>query len=125
MPGGIWTSTLPTVAPESDCRNTAFEPHEKTRKHRDIPVKTGENRALKNFNIERTMLRLGNQVRLTPKEIERLTKITGFEPVNVRTLRDLDAFVAACKRHYWGVSRDTRFLHWLIDKERSRCIGDR
>ena len=71
------------------------------------------------------MLRLGKQVRLTRKEIERLTKITGFEPVNVKTLEDLDAFIAQCKRQYWGVSRDTQFLHWLIDKERSRCVGDR
>lgn len=83
-----------------------------------------ENRALGRSDHERTMLRLDNQVRLTRKEIERLTKITGFEPVRVRTLDDLDAFVAQCKRYYWGVSQDTRFLHWLIDQERSRCVGD-
>lgn len=71
------------------------------------------------------MLRLGNQIRLTRKEVERLTKITGFQPLDVKTLDDLDAFVESCKRHYWGASEDTRFLHWLIDKERSRCIGGR
>ena len=69
------------------------------------------------------MLRLGNHIRLTRKEVERLTKITGFEPVNVKTLEDLDGFVAECKRYYWGQSQDTRFLHWLIDKERSRCAS--
>ncbi len=69
------------------------------------------------------MLRLGNKIRLTPREIERFTKITGFIPVDVKTIDDLDAYVAKCKRYYWGVSEDTRFLHWLIDKERSRCLG--
>jgi hypothetical protein len=67
------------------------------------------------------MLRLGYQIRLTRKEVERLTKITGFEPMNVKTLEELDAFITECKRYYWGHSQDTRFLHWLIDKERS-CI---
>ena len=69
------------------------------------------------------MLRLGNHIRLTSKEVERLTEITGFKPVNVRTLEDLDVFIAQCKGYYWGVSEDTRFLHWLIDKERLRCTG--
>ena len=71
------------------------------------------------------MLRLGNHIRLTRKEIERLTKITGFEPVNVKSLEGLDAFIERCKRHYWGRSKETQFLHWLIDKERSRCVGGR
>lgn len=69
------------------------------------------------------MLRLGNKIRLTPREIERFTEITGFRPTDVKTIDDLDAYVEQCKRHYWGVSEDTRFLHWLIDKERSRCLG--
>ena len=71
------------------------------------------------------MIRLGNHIRLTGKEIERFTKITGFEPVNVKTLDDLDAYIGQCKRHYWGVSKDTKFLHWLMDQERLRCSGDR
>lgn len=49
--------------------------------------------------------------------------ITGFEPINVKTVDDLDAYVEQCKRHYWGCAKDTQFLHWLIDKERLRCIG--
>ena len=69
------------------------------------------------------MLRLANQIRLTRREVERLTKITGFEPVNVKTLEDLDVFITRCKRHYWGVSKETQFLHWLIDKERLRYVG--
>ena len=71
------------------------------------------------------MIRLGNHIRLTRKEVERFTKITGFEPVNVKTLDDLDAYIAQCKGHYWGVSKDTQFLHWLMDRERLRCSGAR
>ena len=33
----------------------------------------------------------------------------------------LDAYIAQCKAHYWGVSRDTQFLHWLIDREYQQC----
>jgi hypothetical protein len=69
------------------------------------------------------MIRFGKHIRLTRKEVERFTKITGFEPVNVKTLDDLDTYVARCKQYYWGCSKDTQFLHWLIDKERRRCAG--
>lgn len=70
------------------------------------------------------MIRLGRQIRLTGREVERFTKITGFEPVNVKSLYDLDAYIAQCKRFYWGKSQETRFLHWLIDWERARCTGE-
>jgi hypothetical protein len=70
------------------------------------------------------MIRLGGQIRLTRREVERLTEITGFEPFNVKTLRDLDDYIARCKRFYWGRSKATRFLHWLIDRERARCTGE-
>jgi hypothetical protein len=69
------------------------------------------------------MIRLGNQIRLTRKEIERFTKITDFVPQHVKTLNDLDAYITQCKRFYWGSSRETRFLHWLIDREVQRCNG--
>lgn len=69
------------------------------------------------------MIRLGNQIRLTRTDIERFTKITGFEPARVTTLDDLDAYIARCKQYYWGVSYETRFLHWLMDRERSHCMG--
>ncbi|MHB1332308.1 MAG: hypothetical protein ACYCY1_06895 [Sulfuriferula sp.] len=71
------------------------------------------------------MIRLGNHIRLTRKEVERFTKITGFEPVNVKTLGGLDAYIGQCKQHYWGMSKDTQFLHWLMDRERSLCCGGR
>jgi hypothetical protein len=69
------------------------------------------------------MIRLGNTIRLTRREVERFTKITGMPPVDVKTLDDLDEYIVRCKAHFWGVSEDTRFLHFLLDEERSRCLG--
>ena len=68
------------------------------------------------------MIRLGNRIRLTRKEVERFTMITGFEPVDVKTLDDLASYVKKCKKHYWGTSQDTQFLHYLIDREASSCL---
>lgn len=31
--------------------------------------------------------------------------------------------VQACKTHDWGRSKETRFMHWLIDEEFRRCVG--
>jgi hypothetical protein len=67
------------------------------------------------------MIRFGQHIRLTRREIERFKKITDLEPVGVRSLSDLAAYIAQCKAHYWGVSRETKFLHWLIDREYQRC----
>ncbi len=67
------------------------------------------------------MIRFGQHIRLTRREIERFKKITDLEPVGVRSLSDLAAYIARCKAHYWGVSKETRFLHWLIDREYQRC----
>lgn len=66
------------------------------------------------------MIRLGTHIRLTRPETERLRRLTDIEPEDIRTQADLDAYVARCKAHYWGHSRDTKFLHWLIDQERAR-----
>jgi hypothetical protein len=68
-----------------------------------------------------TMIRFGPHIRLTRRETERFKLITDLEPVGIRTLADLDAYIAQCKAHYWGVSRDTQFLHWLIDREYQQC----
>lgn len=67
------------------------------------------------------MIRFGHQIRLTRREVERFAKITAIEPVGIRTLADLQAYIARCKAHYWGSSRETQFLHWLIDREYGRC----
>lgn len=67
------------------------------------------------------MIRLGAQIRLTRREVERFRKITDIEPVDIRSLDDLESYIARCKVHYWGVSEETRFLHWLIDREYAQC----
>ena len=63
------------------------------------------------------MLRGTKTLRLTRRESDRWVKITGFEPAAVRSEVDLRQFVEHCKRHFWGTSEDTRFLHFLIDEE--------
>lgn len=68
------------------------------------------------------MLCLGSHIRLTRAEFERLHRITGIAPAGGRTRADLDAYAWRCKAHYWGVSKDTQFLHWLIDQEIERCL---
>ena len=67
------------------------------------------------------MLCVGQQIRLTRNEIARLTHLTDIEPEGIRCLGDLDAYVARCKAFYWGHSEETRFLHWLIDREIDLC----
>jgi len=62
-------------------------------------------------------------VRLTRPEMDRWTRITGFAPVDVRTTADLVQYVSRCKRHFWGTSEDTRFLHFLIDEELDRNLA--
>ena len=67
------------------------------------------------------MIRLGLQIRLTHREVERFRKITDIEPVGIRSLDDLETYIARCKARYWGEPKDTQFLHWLIDCEYARC----
>ena len=68
------------------------------------------------------MLRAGTTIRLTSREVERFARLTGFEPIHVRSLDDLDAYVEQCKRYYRGISRDARVLRWRIDRLRWRCL---
>lgn len=86
-------------------------------------MKQRENRRYESMLTGTTMIRLGSHIRLSRTEIARFTKITGFAPVDVKTLDDLDAYIRKCKRHYWGTSKETQFLHWLMDRERARCYG--
>lgn len=69
------------------------------------------------------MLRLGHAIRLTRTECARLQHLTDFAPDGVRTRADLRRYVARCKAYYWGTSEDTRFLHWLIDREVAGCLA--
>ena len=68
------------------------------------------------------MIHLGNQLRLTGREVERFTRITGIEPVGVKSLDDLDDYIGRCKDYYQGACHEARFLRWLLDEERSRCL---
>ena len=54
--------------------------------------------------------------------VERFTRITGIEPVGVKSLDDLDDYIGQCKDYYQGTSEAARFLRWLLDEERSRCL---
>jgi hypothetical protein len=83
-------------------------------------VPLGASMAARPLSACPAMIRLGTHIRLTRPEAVRLFRLTDIEPVNIRTAADLDAYVARCKAHYWGRSRDTQFLHWLIDQERAR-----
>ena len=70
------------------------------------------------------MIRFGKSIRLTRREVERFTQITGFEPVGVKTLDDLDAYIRQCKNHYFkDGSKEAEILHWLVDEQLSRCVG--
>ena len=69
------------------------------------------------------MLRGIKTLRLTRRESARWVKITGLDPATVRSEADLRQFVQRCKRHFWGTSEDTRFLHFLIDEELRRNLA--
>ena len=40
----------------------------------------------------------------------------------VKSLDDLDDYIGRCKDYYQGASQEARFLRWLLDEERSRCL---
>ena len=69
------------------------------------------------------MLRGTKTLRLTRRESDRWAKITGFEPATVRSEAELREFVERCKRHFWGTSEGTRFLHFLIEEELWRNLA--
>ena len=48
------------------------------------------------------MIRLGSQIRLTRREVERFRKITDIEPVDIRTLDDLDAYMEKNNKPFWA-----------------------
>lgn len=69
------------------------------------------------------MFRGDGKLHLSARDRRRWTRITGFEPVGINCVKDLAAYVQVCKAHYWGISKETRFIHWLIDEEFRRCVG--
>lgn len=69
------------------------------------------------------MFRGDGKLHLSTRDLRRWVRITGFEPIGIRCVADLAAYVQVCKAYYWGTSKETRFIHWLIDEEFRRCIG--
>jgi hypothetical protein len=69
------------------------------------------------------MLRLNQSIRLTARDVDRWIKLTGFVPRDIRCLAQLDAYIVQCKAYYWGTSRETLYLHWLMDRERALQLG--
>jgi len=71
--------------------------------------------------LGKNMLQLGVHIRLTSRDVERLRYVTGFEPVGIRSLTDLDAYIEQCKQHLQGRADETRLLHRLIDETVASC----
>lgn len=76
---------------------------------------------LKGASIGKNMLQLGVHIRLTSRDVERLRYVTGFEPVGITRLADLDAYIEQCKQHLRGRADETRLLHKLIDETVASC----
>lgn len=68
------------------------------------------------------MIRFGQRIRLTSREVERLARITGFEAVGVKSIDDLTACVNQCKACCADGPKDAAILRWLLDEEASRCL---
>lgn len=68
------------------------------------------------------MVRVESPLRLTRREVERFTRITGMEPVGVKSLDDLYDSSCRCEDYCRGAPREARFLRWVLDQERSRCL---
>lgn len=78
---------------------------------------------LKRAAIGKNMLKLGVHIRLTSRDVERLRYVTGFEPVGIKKITDLDAYIDQCKQHLQGRADETRLLHRLIDETVASCCS--
>lgn len=70
------------------------------------------------------MLRHGERLILSGQDIRRWERITGLRPIGVRSMPDLQAYVARCKQRHAGVANDAAFIRWLIDIEFERYGGE-
>lgn len=66
------------------------------------------------------MIRYGKRLVLSDLDMRRWTRITGFEPIAIRTWEDLETYVRDCKRYYDEPSDDAALLCWLMDLELER-----
>lgn len=62
-------------------------------------------------------IRFGERVRLAPGDRRRLKKLIDHDPGDIRTFAQLRELMLRHRRRYPGVSRETQFLHWLMDQE--------
>lgn len=69
------------------------------------------------------MIRYGNRLMLSEVDVRRWTRITGFEPMAITTMDDLEDYVRDCKHYYAEPSDDSAFLNWLMDVELERYGG--
>lgn len=67
-------------------------------------------------------MRLQSHIRLTRPEMSRWVRITGFEPVGIRTIQDFERYVGSCKQYYAGACEESQIMSWLIDEEAKRCL---
>lgn len=64
------------------------------------------------------MIRLGTQIRLATRDIERITMLTGVEPAAVLSVDALDAFLDDQVKRIRGESQCAQILRALIERER-------
>lgn len=67
------------------------------------------------------MLKYGDTIRLSEREIEMLREATGFEPVEIDSVAELMEFLSRAKEHYPGETVDCRRRRRSID-EAMKCL---
>ena len=64
------------------------------------------------------MLRSGNNIRLTPRDIDRLTLLTRQRPDNVKSVDDLHRFIDAHAARHRTESAGDRLMRFLLLREK-------
>lgn len=68
------------------------------------------------------MLRLGEHIRLTGPELQRLERITGHKPAYIRSIADLDDYFRACLAAYAESNPWHALKRAVIESEQLRCL---
>jgi hypothetical protein len=66
------------------------------------------------------MLKYGDTIRLSEREVEMLREATGFEPVEIGSVAELIDFLSRAKVHYPGETIDCRRRRRTIDEAMKR-----
>ena len=64
------------------------------------------------------MLRIGNNIRLTSGDVDRLTLLTKQRPDNVKSVDDLHRFLDAHAAHHHTESVGDRLMRFLLLREK-------